>query len=325
MVYLLVEGGKSSFRVGGRGGQAPRAVSMAHTKNLLAILAVFAVPSAQALALGKILAPMKKPLVVEVTVDAPTEAWALDVEELSARLRTSGCAAFVAPAQLLSAFVAEQAKARGSFPGPVPVLCEVNLDIGSSKLEELRGEGAAGFAVRCAGGEDNAALTGLLEAAAAAKVECVVLAESVDAAQAADAGGAAAIVCAFSGADPKEGDAPRLRAWTGDDDELLAARGDGFQGFLLVDGCGGDVAPANAGWCESRIRTFRSKASRDYSGSMFASTNSDVAPPSARNPRMWAQSQRQAREMMHESARSRDLPPPKIARNTVLGGSGNKM
>ena len=33
---------------------------------------------------------------------------------------------------------------------------------------------------------------------------------------------------------------------------------------------------------------------------------------------LWAQSQRQARDMMHESARSRDLPAPKLKRNTVL-------
>ena len=51
---------------------------------------------------------------------------------------------------------------------------------------------------------------------------------------------------------------------------------------------------------------------------MFASTSSDVAPPAVRNPRMWQQSQRQAREIMHESAKSRGLAPPKIKRNTVL-------
>ena len=51
---------------------------------------------------------------------------------------------------------------------------------------------------------------------------------------------------------------------------------------------------------------------------MFAATNADAAPPSVRNPRAWAQSQRQAREIMHESASSRGLPPPKIKRNTVL-------
>ena len=51
---------------------------------------------------------------------------------------------------------------------------------------------------------------------------------------------------------------------------------------------------------------------------MFASTSGDVATPAERNPRMWAQSQRQAREMMHESAKSRGLAPPKIKRNTVL-------
>jgi len=41
-------------------------------------------------------------------------------------------------------------------------------------------------------------------------------------------------------------------------------------------------------------------------------TVGENASPEQRNPRMWAQSKRQAREVMHESARSRGLPPPKL-------------
>ena len=52
---------------------------------------------------------------------------------------------------------------------------------------------------------------------------------------------------------------------------------------------------------------------------MFGATSQD-STPAQRNPRLWAQSQRQAREMMDHSARSRELPPPKLKRNTVLGG-----
>ena len=102
----------------------------------------------------------------------------------------------------------------------------------------------------------------------------------------------------------------------GDDDELYALREAGFEALLLVDGCVGDIG-ANAGWCESRVKLFRSKASRQWGGSMFGAT-SDDSTPAQRNPRLWAQSQRQAREMMVESARSRDLPAPKLKRNTVL-------
>ena len=123
----------------------------------------------------------------------------------------------------------------------------------------------------------------------------------------------------FEGAAPVHvvGDSAALGAWDGEDETLPELRGAGFGAMLLLDGCRGDLA-ANAAWCESRVRTFRSKASSQWGGSMFASTSSDVAPPSVRNPRAWAQSQRQAREMMHESAASRGLPPPKLKRNTVL-------
>ena len=264
-----------------------------------------------------------KPIVVDLRVDAPADAWELDIQEISARLRTAGITALVAPSELIGAFVQEQSSARGNFPGPVPVLCDVPLD-GNTDLAALKEAGAAGIAVKCAGGDS--ALAALLEDASAAKLESVVVAGSEKAAALADAGGATAIACEYEGATAAAADAHassstsavRLGAWDGDDDALVAKREEGFSAFLLLDGCGGDVAPPNAAWCEGRVRKFRSKASSEWGGSMFASTNTDVQPPSVRNPRMWAQSQRQAREIMHESARSRDLPPPKIPRNTVL-------
>jgi hypothetical protein len=55
----------------------------------------------------------------------------------------------------------------------------------------------------------------------------------------------------------------------------------------------------------------QSKASRVYGGSMFG-TVGENAGPEARNPRLWAQSKRQAREIQHDSASSRGLPPPSI-------------
>ena len=35
-------------------------------------------------------------------------------------------------------------------------------------------------------------------------------------------------------------------------------------------------------------------------------------PPERKNPRVWAQSKRQARDIMHQSAADRGLPPPKL-------------
>jgi hypothetical protein len=283
--------------------------------------------TASALALGKLLAKERKPIVVELRVDRPAEAWALDVEEASARLRKAGACALIAPRELLGAICEEQAGGMGNFPGPVPVLCEVGLERDESatcdraaELKALKADGAIGVAVTCTDGEQADALTALLEESANAQLECLVIAGAEAIAKLAEEGGAAAVVCTF---DNEEGgaaatDTVRLRAWDGDDDALTAAREAGFTKFALLDGCGGELAPPNAAWCEGRVRAFRTQKSSQWGGSMFASTNSDVAPPGVRNPRMWAQSQRQAREIMYESAKSRDLPPPKLSRNTVL-------
>ena len=180
--------------------------------------------------------------------------------------------------------------------------------------------GAVGVAVRCDNGASAGdALTTLLEESASAQLECLVIAGAEDVVAIAEAGGAAAVACAFDGATfEATGDAVRLGAWDGDDDALVAARETGCTKFILMDGCGGELAPPNVAWCEGRVRSFRTQKSSQWGGSMFASTNGDVAPPGVRNPRMWAQSQRQAREIMYESAKSRDLPPPKLSRNTVL-------
>jgi hypothetical protein len=300
---------------------------------LLSALLLATCRTASALALGKLLAKERKPIVVELRVDRPAEAWALDVEEASARLRKAGCSALIAPRELLGAICKEQAGGMGNFPGPVPVLCEVGLERDDSvtsdraaELKALKADGASGVAVTCADGKLADALKTLLADSAAAQLDCLVVAGAEEVARLAEEGGAAAVVCAFdderAAASGSTGsaaaDTVRLRAWDGDDDALTAAREAGFTKFVLLDGCGGELAPPNAAWCEGRVRAFRTQKSSQWGGSMFASTNSDVAPPGVRNPRMWAQSQRQAREIMYESAKSRDLPPPKLSRNTVL-------
>ena len=272
-----------------------------------------------------------KPLVIELQVEQPEDAWHLDIEELSSRLRTAGAAALIAPRELLATFASEQAAARGNFPGPLPLLCEVGADGWQAALAAAQDANVAGISVRCGDASSAEALTELLEATTAAGLECLVMAGARELVDVAQAGGASAVACDYADASPSDGSsgggdaaaassaAPPvvLGAWDGDDDELARLRAAGFGGLLLLDGVGGQLAEGSA-YCESRVRAHRSKASKEWGGSMFASTNSDVAPPSVRNPRMWAQSQRQAREIMHESAKSRGLPPPKIKRNTVL-------
>lgn len=267
---------------------------------------------------------ISKPIVVEIKIDEPESVLHLDVEDLSARLRYAGAAALVAPSQLVKLVTEEQGVARGDFPGPLPVLCEVNLcqhdNIASfvNFAQDMASAGAAGIAVHCMGAADADLLCRLLEIASAAGLESLVLAGTEKAAGVAQAGGATAVARNYPEARPAAADeAVVLGVWDGDDAALARLREAGFDGLLLLDGCGGNVA-AGAAYCESRVRAHRSKASKAWGGSMFASTSADVAPPSARNPRMWAQTQRQAREIMHESAKSRGLPPPNIKRNSVL-------
>ena len=301
-----------------------------HVLALLASLAPLAGSLAPPLARA-LKAP--RPIVVELLVDAPLDpdTARLDVESLSAQLRTCGANALIIRSDLIGEVANEQESARGSFPEPLPLLSHAGT-LGNdadwkAALAAVTDANAAGLALRCAdvGGADE--LREALEATCAAGLESLVLAGSPELLGIATAAGATAVACVYAEASKEsaeeagaksDGAAPAmLGAWDGEDDELARLRDAGFSAMLLLDGCGGDVA-AGAGYCESRVRAFRSKASNQWGGSMFASTNSDVAPPSARNPRMWAQSQRQAREIMHESAASRGLPPPKIKRNTVL-------
>lgn len=283
--------------------------------HLLALALVLLPAAAHALTLSALRKTFanSKSLIVEVRDERPDEAWHLDVEDLSRQLRAAGAAALVTEAPLLGTLVQEQQSAKGNFPGPLPVLCEVT---GADQVEAAREAGASGIALCWPSVLETEAV---LAASDAAGLACVVVAGDPDIAELAATNGAVAISCAYEGAAPVHvvGDSAALGAWDGEDETLPELRGAGFGAMLLLDGCRGDLA-ANAAWCESRVRAFRSKASSQWGGSMFASTSSDVAPPSVRNPRAWAQSQRQAREMMHESAASRGLPPPKLKRNTVL-------
>jgi len=272
-------------------------------------------------------------LIVEVTQDNLDLAWTLDVQDLSADLREAGATALLVSHALFGTVVDEQATARGNFPGPLPVLCQLDASDPAfgSLLTEVSGGGAAGIAVRCEEGTASGASLGEVVAATAAEGLALLALAADDASQTAAAtAGATAVVCVSPDTEAAplsatSGSAEKtcvvVGAWDGDEEGLQQLRDAGFNAALLLDGCGGDIASGRA-WCESRVRVFRSKASKSWGGSMFGSTSSDVAPPGARNPRMWAQSQRQAREIMHESAKSRGLPAPKIKRNSVLGGKG---
>uniref|UniRef100_A0A6S9S8H7 Uncharacterized protein n=2 Tax=Chrysotila carterae TaxID=13221 RepID=A0A6S9S8H7_CHRCT len=97
--------------------------------------------------------------------------------------------------------------------------------------------------------------------------------------------------------------------WDGDAERLDELRAAERRSIYLNNACDGD-ARNGAARCEMLIKEALTKRSRSWSGSMFGVSGD--ATPAQRNPRMWAQSKRQAKEIMHDSATSRGLPPPKL-------------
>lgn len=233
-----------------------------------------------------------RPLIVEVTQPDPEGAWSLDVTETSEQLRDAGATALVVPPELLRMVIDEQLSAKGGFPEPLPVFCSLDSLEDPSDVA-----GAAGVVVRCTGGAQQSGFEELSAQVRGADLPLIVIAESSSAHTAAAAAGAVAVVCDYpsesaggaaagASATADEGvEVPLvLGAWGGDEDEMYSMREVGFEGMLLIDGCVGDIGDGRA-WCESRVRLFRSKASRQWGGSMFGATSEDTTPQQ-RNPRL---------------------------------------
>ena len=101
-----------------------------------------------------------RPVVVHVWDPEPTKVASIDVEELSSVCRDAGAAAILVPPALVGAVADEQASSAGSFPGPLPVIADCELesltvvsepvaDVGpSTDLAAFKSLGAAGVAIR---------------------------------------------------------------------------------------------------------------------------------------------------------------------------------
>ena len=275
--------------------------------------------------LGAALASARSPLVAEVLLDADESFAEWDAEELSTVSRDAGAAALLLPRALLAPIASEQALAASSYPGPVPLILDARqLDEApaAEALAELREAGASALAVR-------AELPGCDALVAAARLEGLeLLAFAADPADGVtlEAAGVCAVVYEQGppsldeeqqGGEQSEVEADdakpavRLAAWEGDSEGLDELREQGASALLLRDACGGAVDPQGAARCAALVRLSQSKHSRTWGGSMFG-TIGENAPPEVRNRRLWDQSKRQAKEMMHESAASRGLPRPNI-------------
>ena len=166
-------------------------VSSAHT---------FPIASAAASKLRKSLT-RGRALVVEVTQQRDSEAWKLDVTELSARLRDAGATALLVPPHLIEAVLEEQATAKGNFPEPLPVLCTIDASDATTSgstdaLSAMSSGRAAGVAVRHAG-EPTVGLAYVARMTEDAGLPLVVIALDEFAHAAAVAAGAAAVVCDY--------------------------------------------------------------------------------------------------------------------------------
>ena len=263
-----------------------------------------------------------RPLLVELLDAGPVDA--MDAEELSTSCRKAGAAALLLPASMLGPVAAEQALADGCFPGPLPLVCDLRsadlAELPAGDLADLHSSGASAVAFGGAAFVDlgDAAAADLVAGARQAGLDVLALVGSPTDGASAEAAGACAVVYETGAdrpepngaADDVDSSAVRIDSWEGDEEGLYALREQGAGALLLRDACDGSVY-YGTDRCTSLIRLAQSKQSLVYGGSMFG-TVGDNAPPEQRNPRMWAQSKRQSREIMHESAKSRGLPPPKL-------------
>ena len=163
----------------------------------------------------------RQPVLVEIT-DADADD-PLDVAELSEMCRDAGAAALLLPPSLLGAVAAEQASAKGNYPGPVPLICDPRVADGEcAPLELLRDAGAAALAVVAAEAEADGELVVVVDQLTALGLGSLVFARDAGEHERAVAAGAAAVVCDYAGAAADGGDdgAVLVRPWDGDADEL---------------------------------------------------------------------------------------------------------
>jgi hypothetical protein len=252
------------------------------------------------------------------------------LDDISARTREAGAAALVVPASFLSAIASEQARAISSYPGPLPLVCQlvpayddpadesdatVKLDASSIPLADLRSQGADGILLRVSCVSSSSDLAAIVSGAAAESLGTMVIATTAKEVEAALAAQVTAIICEGEARMPAEPEGAAASVvgfglwWDGKGQSLDAVRTDGFERVFIEDACAGDVS-LGAARCLALIAKARSKKSSQWSGSMFGVSEND--PPERKNALAWAQSKRQAREIMHESAASRGLPPPQL-------------
>lgn len=216
--------------------------------------ALLAGPELVSKALGK----SGRPVVVHVWDPNPASLDTSAINDVSEACRTAGAAAVLCNLDLLEPISKEQERARGDFPGSLPVLSEMNLRdlIGPESLYgKIKSLGASGIGIRysCDDWPDASALEEELQRAIAAANEAglgaILLPEfgANGAEGAVGGGGLAARVGAAAGLAKtaeagEDGEKRAFGCWDGEPEALQTLRDEGFQRLLLKNACRGDVA-----------------------------------------------------------------------------------
>jgi len=221
--------------------------------------------------------------VVAELAHAPQQAapTSFDLEDISTRSREAGAAALVVPASLLPVIASEQARAVSSYPGPLPLVCQLvpayddpvdgsvattELDLSSVPLALLRSQGADGIMLRVSSVPSTSELAAIVSGAAAESLGTVVLATTAAEVEAALAADVTAIICEGDARLPatREGTAASTAEfglwWDADARSLDAVRSAGFDRVFIEDACAGDVT-LGAARCVALISKARSKKS----------------------------------------------------------------
>jgi hypothetical protein len=207
--------------------------------------------------------------VVAELAHAPQQAapTSFDLEDISTRSREAGAAVLVVPASLLPVITAEQARAVSSYPGPLPLVCQLvpayddpadgshattELDVSSIPLAELRSQGADGIMLRVSSVPSSTELAAIVSGAAAESLGTIVLATTCAEVEVALAAEVTAIICEGEARLPaaREGTAAAIAGfglwWDGDARSLEAVRSAGLDRIFIEDACAGDVTQGAA-------------------------------------------------------------------------------
>jgi len=211
--------------------------------------------------LSKALRTSGRPLIVHLWDPNPAALESFAIDDVSEACRTAGAAAVLCGPELVGPISKEQETAHGGFPGSLPIVTEMALVdlVGEDGPQELcskaKGLGATGIGIRyySRDWQDNEALEQMLQRTVAVAEETglgVILLPEFGAngeEGVIGGGGLAARVGAAAGLakdaeTDDEGEKMAFGCWNGDCDALQRLRDNGFQGLLLKNACGGDMA-----------------------------------------------------------------------------------